>query len=172
MGCGPTAAAYPGEMATAHLLFGFLGAGKTTLAKELEWRHDAVRFTPDEWMARLFGEDPQADLFEMKAATILDLMEPLWLRCLGLGNDVVLDYGLWRRSERDHIRGLVQGCRARSLLYSVECPEAVARMRVERRNREAHRSLFIAPETFDLLKLRFEPLQQDESFQVGRPNNR
>ena len=97
-------------MATAHLLFGFLGAGKTTLAKELERRHAAVRFTPDEWMARLFGEDPPAELFEASAGAILAIMEPLWLRCLSLGVDVVLDYGLWRRAERDYIRGLVQGC--------------------------------------------------------------
>ncbi|TNC16089.1 hypothetical protein FF100_02150 [Methylobacterium terricola] len=48
-------------MPTAHLLFGFLGSGKTTLARDLEQRHRAVRFTPDVWMARLFGEDPPAD---------------------------------------------------------------------------------------------------------------
>jgi hypothetical protein len=51
-------------MATAHLLFGFLGSGKTTLAKELEERHRAMRFTPDEWMARLFGEDPPVAIFK------------------------------------------------------------------------------------------------------------
>jgi predicted kinase len=45
-------------------VFGFLGSGKTTLAKRLELQHSAVRFTPDEWMARLFGEDPPADRFQ------------------------------------------------------------------------------------------------------------
>lgn len=64
---------------TAHLVFGFLGAGKTTLAKRLERQHRAVRFTPDEWMARQFGEDPLADIFEEKATAILEVMQPIWL---------------------------------------------------------------------------------------------
>ncbi|AWN54101.1 AAA family ATPase [Methylobacterium sp. 17Sr1-1] len=149
-------------MATAHLLFGFLGSGKTTLARDLEHRHRAVRFTPDEWMARLFGENPPAETFPLHAAAILDLMEPIWTRCLRLGVDVVLDYGFWRRAERDHARRLAEGCGARALLYRVECSEEEARRRVAARNERAERSLFIAPETFDVLKERLEPLQADE----------
>jgi hypothetical protein len=37
-------------MATAHLLNGYLGVGKTTLARRLEHELPAVRFTHDEWM--------------------------------------------------------------------------------------------------------------------------
>jgi hypothetical protein len=151
-------------MATAHLLFGFLGSGKTTLAKELEQQHRAVRFTSDEWMARLFGEDPPAALFQEKAAAVLDLLEPIWTRCLHLGVDVVLDYGFWRRAERDHARALAQTCGGETILYSVECSEAEARQRVAARNQKAHRSLYIAPETFDLLKERIEPLGADERY--------
>lgn len=154
-------------MATAHLLFGFLGSGKTTLAKVLEQRHHAVRFTPDEWMARLFGEDPPADEFQVRAAIILDLLEPLWTRCLSLGLDVVLDYGLWTRSERDKLRALAQSCGAETILYRVECSEDEARQRVAERNQSADRSLYIAPETFDLLKARVEPLQFDERHQLA-----
>jgi predicted kinase len=80
-------------MATAHLLFGFLGSGKTTFAKRLEVEHAAIRFTPDEWMAGLFGDDPPEASFPEKAEAILELLEPLWMRCLSLGLDVVLDYG-------------------------------------------------------------------------------
>ncbi|QRE77303.1 AAA family ATPase [Methylobacterium aquaticum] len=54
-------------MPTAHLLFGILGSGKTTLARGLEHRHRAVRFTPDEWMACLFGENPPAGTFPQHA---------------------------------------------------------------------------------------------------------
>lgn len=88
-------------MPIAYLLFGYLGAGKTTLAKRLERDKRAVRFTPDDWMARLFGEDPPADIFQDRAAAIQDLMQPLWRQCLIAGADVVLDHGFWRRHERD-----------------------------------------------------------------------
>lgn len=38
-----------------HLTVGLPGAGKTTLARELERAGGALRLTPDEWMLPLFG---------------------------------------------------------------------------------------------------------------------
>ena len=149
-------------MATAHLIHGYIGAGKTTLAKRLEAEHRAVRFTPDEWMARLFGEDPPAATFRERLADVLQLMEGVWLRCLSLEVDVVLDYGFWRRAERDLVRSLARERGARTVLYSVKCPEEEARSRVELRNVSDQRSLYIAPATFEGLRAGFEPLDADE----------
>jgi predicted kinase len=148
-------------MATAHLLHGYLGSGKTTLARRLERENNAVRFTPDEWMARLFGEDPPAEIFQEKVSTVLQLLEPLWIRCLALGVDVVLDYGFWRRSERDHTRQVAEGLGAKAVLYHLRCDDQEARSRVERRN-GAGAGLYIAPATFEVLRDRFEPLDADE----------
>jgi predicted kinase len=149
-------------MATAHLLFGYLGSGKTSFAKRLEVEHKAVRFTPDEWMARLFGDDPPAERFPEKAEAILELLEPLWTRCLSLGLDVVLDYGFWKRKERDDVRAVVEKLGARACLYRLECTDDEARRRIEARNQADERSLYIAPETYDALRHRFEPLDVDE----------
>jgi predicted kinase len=154
-------------MATAHLVFGFLGSGKTTLAKRLERQHKAVRFTPDEWMARLFGEDPPEETFQDRAAAILDIMQPLWVRCLSLGLDVVLDYGFWSRAERDRVRVVVSALGATPVLWSVSCSDDEALKRIALRNEAAHRSLYIAPATFELLKARFEPLGVDEPHSVA-----
>jgi predicted kinase len=151
-------------MATAHLLFGYLGSGKTTFARRLEVEHRAVRFTPDEWMARLFGADPPAESFPDKAEAILELLEPLWTRCLVLGLDVVLDYGFWSRKERDEVRALVARLGARACLYRLECPEDEARRRIDARNQADARSLYLAPATYDALRHRFEPLEVDEAY--------
>ena len=43
-------------MPTAHMIYGYLGVGKTTFASHLEARHGAVRFSNDEWMTRLYGQ--------------------------------------------------------------------------------------------------------------------
>ena len=110
-------------MATAHLVHGYLGTGKTTLARQLEREHAAVRLTPDDWMAGLFGEDPPVSIFQDKLETILLLMEGLWPRCLELGIDVVLDFGFWRRAQRDHVRRLAQSVGAEVVLYALACPE-------------------------------------------------
>jgi predicted kinase len=150
-------------MATAHLLFGYLGSGKTTFAKRLEVERGAVRFTPDEWMAHLFGDDPPEESLPEKAEAILELLEPLWTRCLSLGLDVVLDYGFWRRRERDEVRLVVERLGASACLYRLRCPDDEARMRINARNHANDRSLYIAPAAYDALRHRFEPLDGDEA---------
>lgn len=154
-------------MPTAHLLFGFPGSGKTTLANRLEIERRAVRFTPDEWMARLFGDDPPAATFQYQAAAILDIMQPIWIRCLSLGIDVVLDFGFWSRAERDRVRDLVKDIGATPILWAVSCSDDEARRRIALRNAAPHHSLYIAPATFDLLRARVEPLAMDEPHSVA-----
>jgi predicted kinase len=156
-------------VATAHLLFGYLGSGKTTFAKRLEIERRAVRFTPDEWMARLFGDDPPAVSFPEKAEAILHLLEPLWTRCLVLGLDVVLDYGFWTRKERDEVRAVVERLGASACLYRLGCPDDEARRRIDARNQAEDRTLYIAPATYDALWRRFEPLDVDEAWVEAGP---
>ena len=151
-------------MATAHLLHGFLGTGKTTLARRLEVEFLAIRFTPDEWMARVFGEDPPESTYQACERALMDVMEPIWTGCLTRGVDVVLDYGFWRRRERDEVRVRVKLTGSLPRLYRLSCPETEARRRVAARNASPLRTVYIAPETFDQLKARFQPLDGDEEF--------
>lgn len=146
----------------AFLLHGFLGTGKTTLAKRLEQEHAAVRFTHDEWMSQLYGEDPPAAHFENYANRVSQLMEAIWTRCLESGTNVVLDLGLWSRVERARARALVSRYGGEAILYHLICPDDVAWTRIVRRNSRLDGSLYIARETFVALKARFEPLGPDE----------
>jgi predicted kinase len=149
-------------MSTAHLIHGYLGAGKTTFARHLEGELGAVRFSHDEWMARLYGEDPPAELFADYHQNVWDVMQGTWTRCLTLGLDVVLDLGFWRRAERNSVRSLVSALGASHRLYELGCPEAEAWRRVEARNANLQGSLLITRPTFEFLKTRFEPLADDE----------
>ncbi|GAA0526144.1 putative kinase [Rhizomicrobium palustre] len=149
-------------MATAHLLHGFLGAGKTTFAKALERRCNGVRFTHDEWMRALYGEDPPEAEFADAAARVHRLMEQVWRQCLVAGVDIILDTGLWSRAERDRIRAVVADVGAEAVLYQLHCDEALAHERLTARNAAPHTGLYIAPETYALLRARFEPLADDE----------
>lgn len=150
-------------MPVAHLIHGYIGAGKTTFARHLESQTLAVRFTHDEWMRRLHGDDPPEAHFSDYAERVSSLMETVWRRCLIAGADVILDFGFWSRRERDRIRGVIAEFGAEHILYRLACEEEIARQRIERRNKALTDSLYIAPNTFEVLKARFEQLGPDEA---------
>ncbi len=147
----------------AFLLHGYLGVGKTTLARRLEAEHAAIRFTHDEWMRALYGSDPPEALFADHAGRVSGLIEATWTRCLELRLNVVLDFGFWSRAERDRTRALIAKLGGECRLYHLTCPDEIARRRVAGRNQAPNASLFIAPATYEVLKARFEPLGPDES---------
>jgi predicted kinase len=149
-------------MSTAHLIHGFLGVGKTTFARELEVELGAVRFSEDEWMVELYGHDPPVELFAAHSRSVRRVMERQWIRCLALALDVVLDFGFWRRDERDGIRSQLASLGSHCTLYRLTCPEAQSWRRIEARNSSLGDSLLITRNTFEVLRGRFEPLADDE----------
>jgi predicted kinase len=122
------------RMPTAHLVHGYLGAGKTTFARQLEADLPAIRFTHDEWMSRLYGTDPPLEHFATYHRNVWSLMQDTWVRCLALGLDVVLDMNFWRRSDRDAARSAVAGLGATCKLYDLKCSESETWRRIDARN--------------------------------------
>lgn len=149
-------------MATAHLIHGYLGAGKTTFARQLERELPAIRFSQDEWMTQLYGDNPPLEEFPVFFRRISQLIAGLWPRCLELGIDVVLDLNIWCREERDETRATASALGAGTRLYRLACTDEEAWRRIERRNHNLEGSLLIDRSAFDAFKARFEPLGDDE----------
>ena len=85
-------------MPEIHLLHGFMGFGKTTLAKKLARKLPAIRFTPDEIMLSLFGRTPEN--FQEKYKIVdSDIKEKTKIE-INKGNNVILDYGFWSKKIR------------------------------------------------------------------------
>jgi predicted kinase len=150
-------------MPMAHLIHGYLGVGKTTFARRLERDISAIRFSHDEWMTRLYGDDPPIEHFAEFYRRVSEQTEEVWSRCLELGLDVVLDFGFWTRRDRDATRAKVSALGGHARLYRLSCSEDEAWRRIEKRNANLLGSLLIVRNTFEVLKGRFEPLGAEEA---------
>ena len=142
-----------------YMIHGCVGVGKTTFAKKLEQETNAVRFSPDEWMVDLFGQNPSAERFQDHFEKIERVIWKIVRRCISVGADVILDFGFWTRAARDRCRELARQNGAEVVMYSLHCPESVLRDRVAKRTSEMPEgALVINDHAIDLFKKRFEPV--------------
>jgi len=129
-------------VATLFLICGLPGSGKTTLAKQLEREHAALRLTPDEWIAT-FGLDPYDDA---KRAAVEAQQWHVAARALELGVNVVLDFGVWSRSERDTFRARAKTLGARTVLHFLDVPRDELKRRLKARNAALPPGAFLVDE--------------------------
>jgi predicted kinase len=114
------------------LICGLPGSGKTTLAKELESRLRAVRFSPDEWMDAL-----SVNLYDEQRRERIEALQWKWgQELLALGLTVIIEWGTWGRSERDTLRLRARALGAAVELHSLSAPADVLFERIQRRDRE------------------------------------
>lgn len=85
---------------TLFLTVGLPGSGKTTAARQIEAEHHALRLTKDEWVKALYGQNNPPSASDVIEGRLIEVA----LRALGVGTDVVLDFGLWSRDERSALR--------------------------------------------------------------------
>lgn len=144
------------------LLFGPIGAGKSTVAGAIAERTDAIVLASDVFFAELFLADmPQPP----DMAWVLERVErcearirELTLQCVAVGTPVVLDVGLAVRAARD---AFARWCQEEGLEHRfvfVTAPKAVRATRVEGRNARAAETgdLPVAPAIFEMTDARFE----------------
>lgn len=149
----------------AILLAGLTGSGKTTVAQTLAG-HGFTRLSVDEEVHRLHGrygvDYPEHTYFE-RERPVVEAIRTRFIKEIEAGNDVVLDHGLWRRSERDAWREAARRAGGHPLIvYLPTAREELLRRLTERNRREDANALTVTPEALDDFFARFDVPGADE----------
>ena len=148
---------------TVHLIHGFIGAGKTTYAKKLEQDTGAIRFTADEWMTALYGNNPPQDMFaeyeDRAKIKIWEMTEAFVNR----GHDVILDFGFWERAARDETKLRIEKMGATPQLHALQISDDIMLERTLKRTEEMPEGALMIDEAgFKKMKAYFESIQEGE----------
>lgn len=150
-------------VATAYMVHGYLGSGKTTYAKEVAREQGAIYLGMDEWYLRLFTDgSPTAHLDDALLGRLWVVLNGLWPQILMAGVDVVLDFGYWTRARRDEARSLARAVGAGVELHWVQADDETAKLRSM--TRQSDTAFVIDSAAYEHLKSRFEPLAADERY--------
>ncbi|WP_280951379.1 AAA family ATPase [Rhizobium sp. J15] len=124
-------------MPTLYLTCGLPGSGKTSLAKIIEHEASALRLTGDDWMHKLYPgiSTPKAETGPCRGR-VESLQWLIALRAIRLRCNVVVDWGVWSRAERDACRNEARAAGARVVLCFLDVPFDELWDRVSRRNAE------------------------------------
>lgn len=117
-------------------------SGKTTLARQLEHEHSALRLTPDEWQVALFGQDAEEPEHDTRHSLIEAMLWNIASRALELGTNVILDFGFWAREEREDFRSRAKLLGASSEIHFLDVSEEELLRRLEERNSRPSRESF------------------------------
>lgn len=150
-------------MATLFLICGLPGAGKTTLAKQLEQEHNALRLCPDEWIARILADPTDIPELDRLRSPVESLQWELAIRALVLGINVIMENGFWSRAERTYFRTQAESLGVRVELHYLKVDPNELWARLARRNSDLPPGTFLVNrDDLETWARSFEPPSEEE----------
>lgn len=144
-----------------YILCGLPGAGKTTYAQKLSEQTGAEVFSLDNLVDEKYGDMHKCELGVREFAVKYEIL-PEIEGLLQSDKSVILDFGFYKKSERDRYRKLAELLTTESETHHVTAKYETLLARVEKRNEEDDNVHHIDKEILDVLISRFEEPQNDE----------
>jgi predicted kinase len=158
--------------ASGKLIFlcGKMAAGKSTLARALAEKENAVLLVQDEFLDHLFpGEITDIPGFVRCSSRLLNALGPHVCALLSKGISVVLDFPGNTRAQRAWFRELFERADAGHELHFVDASDAVCRRQLRERSKELPAGAPWTTEAeYEAVTAHFQPPSEQEGFNVVR----
>ena len=154
---------------TLNFICGRLASGKTTLAREIAERDNAVFFCEDIWLSQLSDGITSFDDYLKWSRRCRAVMGPLIISILKTGTSVVLDFAGNTVAERSWVRSLFEAASSRHVLYLLTASEEICLARLRTRNEKKPEGLYFATTTeeeFAAIAKYFQPPEGRECFNI------
>ena len=132
-------------------------------AKKLE-KEGVVRITFDEELFKKFGKGFPPSLYEIYEAEIKNILLEKIVTILKKGYSVVLDYGFWKKQERDFYRnfGKERNINIKTIFFKI--PPRISKERIMERNKTStDNDHYISIRLFNKFIKEFEPPVNEEN---------
>ncbi|MBL6618261.1 MAG: ATP-binding protein [Reyranella sp.] len=154
-------------MPTLYLLCGKIGAGKSTLAKQLAARPATLLISEDHWTSTLFAGDLKTiEDYGRLSARLRAAMAPHIVDILRQGLSVVLDFPANTVRQRAWMRQLIAEAKVPHELHHLDVPDAICKQRLRQRNVSGTHQFQVSDEEFEQFTRYFVPPGPDEGFNV------
>jgi predicted kinase len=156
------------KKAVLHLLCGRIAAGKTTLAKSLARRYDAILIGEDQSLQQLYpSEIINFEDYRQYSERLKGYLQPQCVELLSRGVSLVLDFPANTPNCRRWLQQIYRQAEARHLLHYVATPTAQCKKQLLQRIEQQGANVSpIALEQFDEINQYFVPPSVEEGFNV------
>ncbi|RUR70038.1 ATP-binding protein [Variovorax guangxiensis] len=159
----------PLPRAVLHMVCGKIGAGKSTLTRQLAEAPTTVLISEDTWLAALYpGEIHELPDYVRRAGRLKKAMAEHVVALLGAGVSVVLDFPANTVASRQWMRGIFEGAGAAHALHFLDVPDEVCKARLRARNASGTHPFETTDAQFDLIGSHFAAPSPEEGFDVVR----
>ena len=151
-------------------LCGKMAAGKSTLARDLAQRENAILLVQDEFLDELFpGEITDIPAFLKCSSRLKDALAPHICALLSKGISVVLDFPANTKSQRAWFRRIFERARVGHELHFVDASDCLCKRQLKDRSKHLPPgSPWTTEAEFEAITTYFQPPAEDEDFNVVR----
>jgi predicted kinase len=147
---------------------GKMAAGKSTLAREIAQRENAVLLVQDEFLSKLFAEEiVDIPSYVKYSSRLNEALTPHICALLTSGISVVLDFPGNTRTQRAWLRALMESANVEHELHYVDTPDALCKRQLRQRNQGLSAgTAFTSEAEFEAITKYFQAPAADENFKV------